>query len=122
MTEWRTVPGWERYEVSNSGLVRVKGKKAAKRTYRASTGYEATQLSHNGYKKQMYVHRLVALAFCDGDSGLTVNHIDGNRHNNCSDNLEWVDAATNTQLMHLRRRRERLARMTQQQLPEETAA
>lgn len=104
MAEWRTVTGWENYEVSDEGEIRVKGKSAPKRTYRSSTGYIATQLSKNGYKKQVYLHRVVAIAFCDGDQGLSVNHIDGNRRNNCKANLEWVDLSTNSKLMHLRRR------------------
>ena len=103
--EWRTVQGWENYEVSNLGEVRVKGKKAAKRTY-LKNGYVATQLSHCGFKKAVYIHRLVAAAFCDGDCGLSVNHIDGNRRNNVAGNLEWVDLATNTRLMHQRRQQQ----------------
>ena len=103
--EWRTVQGWENYEVSNLGQVRVKGKKAPKRTY-LNHGYVSTQLSHRGYKKALYVHRLVAIAFCEGDCGLSVNHIDGNRQNNNANNLEWVDLATNTRLMHRRRQQD----------------
>jgi hypothetical protein len=99
--EWRTVVGWDQYEVSSDGYVRVKGKKAPKRTY-LSNGYVCTQLSCHGFKKRVYLHRLVATAFCPGDPGLTVNHKDGNRQNNCASNLEWVDVATNTRLMHLR--------------------
>ena len=100
--EWRTVQGWENYEVSNLGQVRVKGKKAPKHTY-LKNGYVATQLSHRGFKKAVYLHRLVAAAFCDGDCGLSVNHIDGDRRNNNAENLEWVDLATNTRLMHQRK-------------------
>lgn len=101
--EWRTVLGWDRYEVSNQGHVRVKGKKACKRTW-LKDGYVCTQLSHHGLKKQVYVHRLVAAAFCDGDHGLTVNHIDGCRTNNCYLNLEWCSVSQNSRLMHLRRK------------------
>jgi hypothetical protein len=100
--EWRTVCGWENYEVSSDGQVRVKSKKAPKRTY-LHQGYICTQLSRHGFKKRVYVHRLVAAAFCDGDCGLTVDHIDGDRLNNHFSNLQWVDVATNTRLMNQRR-------------------
>ena len=102
MAEWRTIDDWPNYEVSSDGQVRVKGLKRTKKTYRASTGYEATQLSQNGYKKQLYIHRLVAAAFCEGCDE-SVNHINGDRRDNRAENLEWVDLATNTRLMHLRR-------------------
>lgn len=43
------------------------------------------------------VHRLVALAFVDGHfDGATVDHIDGDRLNNVSVNLEWVTRAENS--------------------------
>lgn len=45
------------------------------------------------------VHRLVSAAFLEADykPGLVVNHKDGNKHNNCVDNLEWVTQAENEQ-------------------------
>jgi hypothetical protein len=47
-------------------------------------------------KKTYRLHRLVAELFIDNpDNKLIVNHIDGNKHNNKSDNLEWVTSSEN---------------------------
>ncbi len=48
-----------------------------------NTGYLQIKLTHNKRSKQCLVHRLVAEAFLDNDSGLPeVNHIDEDKTNN----------------------------------------
>ena len=50
----------------------------------------------DGKRQQKYVHRVVAETFISGiPSGYVVNHIDGDRLNNRSDNLEIVSASEN---------------------------
>lgn len=51
-------------------------------------------ISQNGLK--LLVHRLVASAYIPNpDNKPFVNHKDGNKYNNCVDNLEWVTAQEN---------------------------
>ena len=53
----------------------------------------------NGDKKRCYAHRLVALAYIPNEdkNKTQINHIDGNKINNCVDNLEWVTPQENQQ-------------------------
>lgn len=52
----------------------------------------------DGSKKRCVAHRLVAVAYIPNPENLPqVNHIDGNKLNNSSDNLEWVTAEQNQQ-------------------------
>lgn len=105
MTEiWRPVAGYEdRYLVSNLGRVKSLWRKHGGRNgvvvvrrerlmqpFDNGKGYKVVPLGEKANRKNHYVHRLVATAFCDNPNGYTVvNHIDGNPANNRSDNLEW---------------------------------
>lgn len=61
-------------------------------------GYKHVTLQINKKPKRFNSHRLVAIAFIPNPENKPyVNHKDGNRTNNCVDNLEWVTAAENTQ-------------------------
>lgn len=60
------------------------------------------RLHTNGYiratinGKDAYVHRLVAECFVANPYGYKeVNHKDGNKRNNCADNLEWCTRSQN---------------------------
>lgn len=78
--------------------------------YNKKTGkYLKGQLSNSGYlnfnlsltptnKKRFYAHRLVAQAYIENpENKKEVNHKDGNKLNNCVDNLEWVTGSENQQ-------------------------
>jgi hypothetical protein len=59
-------------------------------------GYLRATLCKNGKCKSYFVHRLVALTFIDNMRNLPqINHIDGNKQNNCVENLEWVNRSEN---------------------------
>ena len=72
-------------------LKKLKGKSL--KPFNVGAGYLAVMFELNG--KKHYVHRLVAEVFLNKIDGLEVNHKDGNKHNNCVDNLEWVTKSEN---------------------------
>lgn len=97
-----TLPGYElvdpRYEVWNDGT--IIGKRGVPiGTVNRGNGYYQTRILEekaNGRGKDVYHHRLVALAFIENtENKPQVNHIDENKENNHISNLEWATAAEN---------------------------
>lgn len=62
----------------------------------AGRGYYCYQLRNENGIKNEYIHRLVAKTFIPNPGNLPqVDHIDGNKSNNCVSNLRWVSNRTN---------------------------
>jgi hypothetical protein len=114
MEEWREVPEYPRYQVSNLGRVRSCAKpghpnrdRAVRRTdtWRilktsklSKKGYASVTLHVEGQKeKREYVHRLVLLAFVgpSPEGKPNVRHLDGDHDRNHLDNLAWGSQAEN---------------------------
>lgn len=89
MESWKTIFSNKKYEVSNSGNVRRKGKvDNLKINYNSTGGYGRVSIGK--------VHTLVACAFLgERPNGLDINHIDGNKKNNNASNLEYVTRSEN---------------------------
>lgn len=84
-----------KYEVSNLGNVRS-SKTLKKLKPLINKGYKVVGIIENNQRKTRTIHRLVAKAFIPNPQNKReVNHIDGNKNNNCIDNLEWVTPKEN---------------------------
>lgn len=116
MEEWKDVRGLEGYyQVSNHGRVRsldrevvnnrnggmrfIKGR-SMKLTESKGRGdgkqYLVVNLRKKGWSKVHLVHRLVAEHFIPNPQNLpTVNHINGDKHDNHFENLEWCSYLDN---------------------------
>ena len=97
---WKEIIGYEgKYWISNLGRVRSNylGGMFLKPHYHRS-GYIKVQFSKNGKSKHFFIHRLVAIHFIPNPYNLReINHKDGNKENNCVDNLEWCTRKENIQ-------------------------
>lgn len=95
--EWKTIDGYEKYEISSLGRVRRKNGVILK-TYKQH-GYQRFTLMgyQDGKRKRMNfrVHRVVAETFIPNPENKTqVNHKDG-KEDNSVQNLEWVTPSEN---------------------------
>ena len=114
MEIWKTAIQDDRYEVSNLGKIRRKGKQdCLKINYNATGGYGRVSIGR--------VHTIVAYSFLgERPKGLDINHIDGNKKNNNSDNLEYVNKSENCKqacniqgLRNLKRENHNRAKLTE---------
>ena len=100
--EWKEIVGFEgKYTVSNYGDVMILkpengGSPRILRPQIDRYGYVKVSLYKDKHSKQYTVHRLVARMFIPNPMFYTeINHKDGNKQNNCADNLEWCTRSEN---------------------------
>lgn len=93
---WKDVIGFEGfYEVSSLG--RVKNSRTGK-IIGSKARYVKVTLQVKGKISHKLAHRLVAEAFIPNPKNKpTVNHRNGNKHDNTVDNLEWATYSENMQ-------------------------
>src|SRR4051794_37680931 len=93
---WRTVPGFPNYQVSRNGEVRSLVRNKLLAQVKSKRGYLLVNLYRDGRPKNFLVHRLVVTAFLGAiPLGRQVNHRDGDKSNNCVENLEVVTQQEN---------------------------
>ena len=97
----KEIPGYDgKYLICSDGCVITERRKGTNGGYLSqrpnSSGYMRVDLRKGKEKHSVFVHRLVADAFVQKKDGCNcVNHIDGNKKNNKSDNLEWCTHSQN---------------------------
>lgn len=96
--EWKIIPGFEDYKVSDNGEVWSNLCNRKLSLWKHPNGYLCTDVMDNTKKRyHKRVHRLVMLAFVGKPPrGKTdINHKDGNKTNNNLSNLEYCSRSYN---------------------------
>lgn len=100
--QWRTVPGFEGYEVSSCGRLRSRTKSGWRQLNgkKDRLGYKQFALVKGGKQSWFLAHRLIAAVFLpipvvESGQFLTVNHKNRIKDDNHIENLELVTVADN---------------------------
>lgn len=118
---WKVVDGYNgAYRVSNKGNFescinmgnhKIDGIWRRKKLNKRKNGYYVVSLTKDGKTELLYIHRLVAKAFCDNPNGYNeIDHLDSNKNNNSAKNLKWVSRVENLSNPHAQQERLRIAK------------
>ena len=93
---WKPMVGKEKFLVSNFGRIMRAETQHIYPVFINHEGYAYCSMCDNGKSFVARCHREVAKAFVPNPDGKEqVNHKDGNKLNNCVENLEWCTAKEN---------------------------
>lgn len=102
---FKTIEHYPNYEVNTEGVIRNKSTGHTLKWVNNGKGYFSVKLYNKDTAKGRLclVHRLVLSTHSaeKPESHTDVNHIDGDKQNNCIDNLEWVTKSQNTRHAHI---------------------
>ena len=96
--EWKEIVGYSGYFVSSLGRIKKYSKRYGSYFLLTPTTQQDNGRLYVSVKdKYLQVSRLVGFAFVQGYSEInnTIDHIDGDKTNNCCTNLQWVSQSEN---------------------------
>ncbi len=113
--DWKLIPGFTDYEVSDDGKIRsrdrvkiyrsgrkmnLSGKEKLLRKHPANGFLMTDLIDDRGNRRTVYPHKMVAVVFVENDKPRkkkVVIHIDGNPENNQAINLKWASVSESIQ-------------------------
>ena len=95
--EWKDIPNYKGlYKISDLGNVKSLYSNKILKPSIDKYGYTRFSATKDKIQKTLRIHRLVAELFIPNPNNLLqVNHKDGNKENNCKNNLEWCTDSDN---------------------------
>ena len=110
--EWKQIPGYSSYKVSNLGnLLSYKTGEPKPLKQSICSKYKMVTLTEGSNRQTTHVHKLVAIAFLGYEPNgyeQTINHIDADKLNNRLDNLEIISHRENSNLAQMNRKKSKL--------------
>lgn len=106
LEEWKQIAETDgKYLISNYGRLKsyCRYRAIIVKPYSNQYGYYRADIRRNGKRVTALIHRLVANAFVINDNPKdndTVDHIDGDKHNNRASNLRWLSRSENTKAFY----------------------
>ena len=103
---WKVIEGFSNYIVSKDGVVfNLKTVKLIKLCTNGDGYYQFHMYNNHGKRKNVRLHRILALAFIDNEYNKPcVDHIDNIRTNNNLTNLRWCTKKENSRNRSLNKR------------------
>ena len=106
LEEWKPIAETDgKYLISNYGRLKsyCRYRAIIVKPYSNQYGYYRADIRRNGNRVTALIHRLVANALVINDNPKdndTVDHIDGDKHNNRASNLRWLSRSENTKAFY----------------------
>ena len=105
----KEIKGYENYKITEDGQVWSSNINRYLKPSKDKDGYYKVTLSKNSEQKQFFVHRLVAETYLENpDNKKTVDHIDGDIHNNHYTNLQWATYSEQNENPHWKKKKTKL--------------
>lgn len=108
--EWKIIPEFPRFEVSNLGRVRNADTHEISKVYERPNGFTQVHFYENYQIKARSLAKLVAEAFlppAPTDAIYVIAYKDGNHHNYRADNLYWINRAENLTNIRMAKQRKK---------------